>query len=144
MATTTQTSLDRARVMRAVKSRDTKPEMIVRRLVHGLGYRYRLHLPHLPGKPDLAFPGRRKVVFMHGCFWHGHDCARGARVPKDNRDYWTAKIARNKARDAKDRDRLRDMGWSIFTVWECETKDPRLESRLRAFLDATVASEEQG
>ena len=140
---TTQTSLDRARVMRAVKSRDTKPEMIVRRLVHRLGYRYRLHLPNLPGKPDLAFPGRRKIVFMHGCFWHGHDCARGARVPKDNRDYWTAKIARNRARDAKDRDRLRDMGWTIFTVWECETKDPSLASRLQAFLEAEFTLEEQ-
>ncbi len=140
---TTQTSVDRARVMRAVKSRDTKPEMIIRRLLHELGYRYRLHLPNLPGKPDLAFPGRRKIVFMHGCFWHGHDCARGARVPKDNRDYWTAKIGRNRARDAKDRDRLRDMGWAIFTVWECEIKDPRLESRLQAFLEAEFTLEEQ-
>lgn len=135
--------IDRSAIMRAVKSRDTKPEMIIRRLLHGLGYRYRLHLPNLPGKPDLAFPGRRKIVFMHGCFWHGHDCARGARVPKDNRDYWTAKIGRNRARDAKDRDRLRDMGWAIFTVWECEIKDPRLESRLQAFLEAGFTLEEQ-
>ena len=129
--------------MRAVKSRDTKPEMIVRRLVHGLGYRYRLHRPELPGKPDLTFPSRRKVVFMHGCFWHGHDCPRGARVPKNNRDYWIAKIARNKARDAKDCDRLREMGWSVLTVWECETKSEGLEPRLRTFLEPGLATEHQ-
>jgi DNA mismatch endonuclease, patch repair protein len=127
--------IDRSEIMRAVKSRDTKPEMIVRRLVHRLGYRYRLHRQDLPGKPDLTFPGRRKVVFMHGCFWHGHDCARGARVPKNNRDYWTAKIARNQARDANECERLRAMGWSVLTVWECEIKDLGLESRLRAFLE---------
>jgi DNA mismatch endonuclease (patch repair protein) len=127
--------IDRSEIMRAVKSRDTNPEMIVRRLVHRLGYRYRLHRQDLPGKPDLTFPGRRKVVFMHGCFWHGHDCARGARVPKNNRDYWTAKIARNQARDANECERLRAMGWSVLTVWECEIKDLGLESRLRAFLE---------
>jgi DNA mismatch endonuclease (patch repair protein) len=127
--------IDRSEIMRAVKSRDTKPEMIVRRLVHRLGYRYRLHRQDLPGTPDLTFPGRRKVVFMHGCFWHGHDCARGARVPKNNRDYWTAKIARNQARDANECERLRAMGWSVLTVWECEIKDLGLESRLRAFLE---------
>jgi DNA mismatch endonuclease (patch repair protein) len=132
----TETSADRSRVMRAVKSRDTKPEMVVRRLAHRLGYRHRLHRPDLPGKPDLTFPSRRKVVFMHGCFWHGHNCARGARVPKNNRDYWTAKIARNKARDTKNCDRLRAMGWSVLTVWECQTKDAGLEPRLRAFLES--------
>jgi DNA mismatch endonuclease (patch repair protein) len=120
--------------MRAVKSRDTKPEMIVRRLIHGLGYRYRLHRPDLPGKPDLTFPSRRTVLFIHGCFWHGHDCARGARVPKINRDYWTAKIAGNKARDIKDCDRLRDMGWLVLTVWECEIKDAGLGPRLHMLL----------
>jgi len=124
--------------MRAVKSKDTVPEMIVRRLVHRLGYRYRLHRQDLPGKPDLTFRSRRKVVFMHGCFWHGHSCARGARIPKNNRDYWTAKIARNKARDADNLDRLRDTGWSVLTVWECEIKDAGLESRLRAFLQPVV------
>ena len=136
--------IDRSEIMRAVKSRDTKPEMIVRRLVHGLGYRYRLHRPDLPGKPDLTFPGRRKVVFVHGCFWHGHDCARGARVPNNNRDYWIAKIARNKAREAEDCDRLRDMGWSILTVWECETKSAGLEPCLRAFLEQKSDTKHQG
>jgi DNA mismatch endonuclease (patch repair protein) len=126
--------IDRSEIMRAVKSKDTTPEMIVRRLVHRLGYRYRLHRPNLPGKPDLTFPGRRKVVFIHGCFWHGHDCARRARVPKNNRNYWTAKIARNKARDADNYGLLRDMGWSVLTIWECEAKDAGLEPRLRALL----------
>ncbi len=135
--------IDRSEIMRAVKSRDTKPEMIVRRLVHGLGYRYRLHRPDLPGKPDLTFPSRRKVVFVHGCFWHGHDCARGARVPKNNREYWIAKIARNKTREAKDCDRLREMGWSVFTIWECETKSAGLESRLRAFFEPNLATKHQ-
>lgn len=126
---------DRSRIMRAVKGRDTSPEMIVRRLLHHLGYRYRLHRPDLPGKPDLAFPSRRKAIFVHGCFWHGHDCARGARAPKTNQDYWTAKIARNKARDADTIGRLRDLGWSALTVWECELKDRDvLADRLRSFL----------
>jgi DNA mismatch endonuclease (patch repair protein) len=135
--------IDRSEIMRAVRSRDTKPEMIVRRLVYGLGYRYRLHRPDLPGKPDLTFLGRRKVVFVHGCFWHGHDCARGARVPKNNQEYWIAKIARNKAREARDYDRLREMGWSVLTIWECETKHLSLEVRLRAFLAPQLGPKQQ-
>jgi DNA mismatch endonuclease (patch repair protein) len=91
---------DRSRVMRAVKGKDTKPEMIVRRMAHALGYRYRLHRTDLPGSPDLVFAGRQKVIFVHGCFWHGHDCARGSRQPKTNAEYWRAKIARNVTRDA--------------------------------------------
>jgi DNA mismatch endonuclease (patch repair protein) len=125
----------RSRIMRAVKGRDTGGEMVVRRLVHRMGYRYRLHRPDLPGKPDLAFPRSRKAIFVHGCFWHGHDCARGARTPKSNRDYWTAKITRNAARDVRNRERLQDMGWSILTLWECELKDEvGLTCRLRSFL----------
>jgi DNA mismatch endonuclease, patch repair protein len=83
------------------------------------------------------------VILVNGCFWHGHDCARGARVPKNNRDYWIAKIARNKAREAKDCDRLRDMGWSVLTIWECETKSADLEPRLRAFLEPELATKHQ-
>jgi len=90
----------RSDIMRAVKSKDTTPEMVVRRLIHGIGYRYRLHGKELPGKPDLVFAGRRKVIFVDGCFWHGHDCKRGARQPKANGDYWKPKIARNVQRDA--------------------------------------------
>jgi DNA mismatch endonuclease (patch repair protein) len=130
-----ETSETRSRIMRAVKDRDTGGEMLVRRLLHRMGYRYRLHRPDLPGKPDLAFPGRRKVIFVHGCFWHGHDCARGARAPQSNREYWTAKITRNAARDVGNQGRLHDMGWSVLTVWECELKDQvSLTGRLRSFL----------
>jgi DNA mismatch endonuclease (patch repair protein) len=113
----------RSRIMRAVKGRDTGPEMIVRRLVHSLGYRYRLHRADLPGKPDLAFPSRRKAIFVHGCFWHGHSCARGARVPKTNTIYWSAKIGRNRCRDANSQRQLRALGWEPLVVWECETRD---------------------
>lgn len=123
--------------MRAVKSKDTKPEMVVRRLVHGLGYRYRLHVGGLPGKPDLVFPRRRKVIFVHGCFWHGHDCRRGARQPAANDEYWKAKIARNRQRDADNFLALRESGWQVLIVWECETKvrdRPTLMQRLRQTL----------
>lgn len=126
----------RSRTMRAVRSRDTGPEMVVRRLAHGMGYRYRLHRKDLPGAPDLAFPSRRKAVFVHGCFWHWHDCPRGDRMPKSNRDYWMRKLSRNRARDAEHRERLRGMGWGVLTIWECQIGDrDALRARLRAFLD---------
>lgn len=111
---------DRSRTMRAVKSRDTGSEMIVRRLTHGMGYRYRLYCKSLPGKPDLAFPSRRKAIFVHGCFWHQHQCPRGARSPKSNRDYWLPKLQRNQERDAMHQSHLRDLGWEILVIWECE------------------------
>src|SRR6185295_15123269 len=116
--------------MRAVKSTDTAPEMIVRRLAHAMGYRFRLHRNDLPGKPDLVFPGRHKVIFVHGCFWHGHDCQRGARMPVRNRDYWTRKIARNRARDKNTPLSLQTLGWKSLVIWECETKAAALEKRL--------------
>lgn len=125
----------RSAVMRRVKGRDTTPEMIVRRALTGLGARYRLHRKDLPGSPDVAMPGRRLAIFVHGCFWHGHDCARGARVPKQNRDYWLAKVARNRARDAANLLALQDMGWRAETLWECELKDAEaLDRRLQAML----------
>jgi DNA mismatch endonuclease (patch repair protein) len=127
----------RSAVMRAVKSSDTKPERIVRAAVCELGYqrRYRLNNATLPGTPDLAFGAMRKAIFVHGCFWHGHDCKRGARAPKDNAAYWSAKIARNRTRDAASLKALRASGWSALVVWECETKDAgALGKRLRAFL----------
>ena len=108
--------------MRAVKCKDTAPEMVVRRLVHSLGYRYRLHRRDLPGKPDLVFGPRRKVIFVHGCFWHGHTCKRGNRQPKTNADYWRKKIQVNKERDKSTLEELRARGWEILVVWECETK----------------------
>ena len=126
----------RSRTMRAVKGKDTKPELLVRRLVHRLGYRYRLHRKDLPGKPDLAFPGRRKAIFIHGCFWHGHDCRRGARVPKTNRDYWEAKIRRNQDRDARHLQELKRMGWGALTIWECQLRDLKsVTERVVAFLE---------
>jgi DNA mismatch endonuclease (patch repair protein) len=121
--------------MRAVKGRDTTPEMIVRRMVHAMGRRYRLHREDLPGKPDLTFPRLRKVIFVHGCFWHGHDCKRGARQPKENSEYWVKKISRNRARDVKSQEALKLMGWDVLVIWECELKDrDALRDRLKTFL----------
>ena len=124
----------RSAVMRAVKARDTKPEMRLRRALHAEGYRYRLHAKDLPGSPDLAFPARRAVIFVHGCFWHGHDCPRGARVPKSNRAYWEAKIARNQARDAAALAALEDAAWRALIVWECELKSDEAIENARLFL----------
>jgi DNA mismatch endonuclease (patch repair protein) len=113
----------RSAVMRAVKSRDTAPERQVRRAAHALGLRFRLGRSDLPGKPDLVFPSRRVALFVHGCFWHGHDCPRGARMPQNNRAYWQAKIARNMARDKASLANLRKLGWKPAVIWECEAKD---------------------
>jgi DNA mismatch endonuclease (patch repair protein) len=122
----------RSAVMRRVKGKDTSPELKVRRLLRRLGVGYRLHRADLPGRPDIAMPGRKLALFVHGCFWHGHDCARGARTPKANRPYWEAKIARNRARDLEHRAALEAMGWRTVTLWECELKDEgQLEERLR-------------
>jgi len=126
----------RSAVMRRVKGRDTGPELRVRKVLWALGARYRLHRKDLPGSPDIVLPGRRLAVFVHGCFWHGHDCARGARIPKTNRDYWTAKVGRNRARDARVQAALADAGWRVETVWECEIKDAAaLEARLVTLLE---------
>ncbi|HEY2709078.1 MAG TPA: DNA mismatch endonuclease Vsr [Caulobacteraceae bacterium] len=125
----------RSAVMRRVKGKDTAPERQVRALVWRLGGRYRLHRQDLPGKPDLVLPGRRLAIFVHGCFWHGHDCARGARVPKANRDYWVGKIGRNRERDVDTRAALEAKGWRVETIWECELKDhAALETRVAALL----------
>ena len=128
----------RSENMRRIKGKNTKPEMVVRSLVHRLGYRYRLHRLDLPGKPDLVFSRRRKIVFVHGCFWHGHedpDCADGRRQPKSNLEYWLPKLARNKERDRVQAAEIEALGWAVMIVWECETRDtPRLTARLRAFL----------
>jgi DNA mismatch endonuclease (patch repair protein) len=131
----------RSAVMRRVKGKDTAPEIVVRRLIWRLGGRYRLHAASLPGKPDIVLPGRRLAIFVHGCFWHGHDCARGARVPKANRDYWLGKVARNRARDAASCAALTAAGWRVETIWECDLKDrAALEARVEAWLAATPSS----
>jgi DNA mismatch endonuclease, patch repair protein len=125
----------RSAVMRRVKSKDTSPELKVRKALTALGARYRLHRKDLPGKPDIVLPGRRLALFVHGCFWHGHDCARGARVPKQNRDYWVGKVDRNRVRDARSREALAALGWRVETIWECDLKDPAaLEVRLIGLL----------
>ena len=128
----------RSENMRRIKGKNTKPEMAVRSLVHRLGYRYRLHRLDLPGKPDLVFSRRRKIIFVHGCFWHGHedpDCADGRRQPKSNLEYWLPKLARNKERDRIQAAEIVALGWSVMIVWECETRGrPRLTARLREFL----------
>ena len=120
----------RSAVMRAVKSRDTKPELKVRRAAHALGLRFRLNRADLPGKPDLVFPAKRTALFVHGCFWHGHDCPRGARMPQNNRDYWQAKISRNMARDKASLAALKKLGWTPRVIWECQTRDDAALSRL--------------
>jgi DNA mismatch endonuclease (patch repair protein) len=130
-----ETPAQRSAVMRAVKSRDTSPELAVRALLRAFAPGYRLYRKDVPGNPDIAYVGRKQAIFVHGCFWHGHACARGARLPKANADYWRAKIARNRARDAAHRARLGELGWRALTVWECELKDrAALETKLRGFL----------
>lgn len=122
-------------MMRRVTSRDTLPELIVRRIAHSLGYRFRLHAKYLPGKPDLTFAGRRRVIFVHGCFWHGHNCPRGARLPKSNTAYWQQKIGRNELRDADVQRKLGAEGWRVLVIWECQLRDmAALKDRLTKFL----------
>lgn len=123
--------------MRAVKSRDTAPEMAVRRAAHAMGYRFRLHRRDLPGTPDLVFPAKHVALFVNGCFWHGHSCRRGRRKPKANAAYWRRKIARNRARDRTARAALGASGWRAAVVWECEAREPgRVAARLARLLGA--------
>jgi len=125
--------------MRAVHSEDTGPEMIVRKLVHSLGFRYRLHLSSLPGKPDLVFPSRKKVIFVHGCFWHGDTCKRGKRVPKENREYWVQKITRNVERDKKNQKLLKELSWDYLIIWEHELKDTEtIKMNILSFLNPNL------
>ena len=135
------TAAECSAVMAKVKGRDTGPELRVRKLLTRLGLRYRLHRRDLPGSPDVAFPSRKVALFVHGCFWHGHACARGARKPKTNADYWSAKIARNAARDAWAQAALAAEGWRSLTVWECELKDEAaLSARLSAELEPAASA----
>jgi DNA mismatch endonuclease (patch repair protein) len=130
----TRTKEQRSHIMKSVGSRDTGPELTVRRLLHRLGYRYRLHRRDLPGRPDIVFPVRRKAIFIHGCFWHGHDCEKG-KLPKSRAEYWTAKIKTNQGRDARAIAGLEDAGWQTLSVWQCELKGLDTIARaLREFL----------
>ena len=121
--------------MSLVKGKNTKTEMVVRSLIHRLGYRYRLHGAHLPGRPDLIFSSRRKVVFIHGCFWHRHKGCKLARLPKSRCDFWIPKLEGNRKRDIKNQRALRKIGWKYLVIWECEITDAELiRDRVRAFL----------
>ena len=132
----TVSSSIRSQIMRRVRSVDTKPEMTVRRLVHSMGFRYRLHREDLPGKPDLVFVSRRKVIFVHGCFWHGHSC-EAARLPASNVGYWSSKRNRNVARDRRNLRRINKAGWRALVIWECELHNSeRTRRRIQAFLGA--------
>jgi len=133
--------MDRSAIMRSVRGKDTRPELVVRQTAHRLGFRFRLHRRDLPGRPDLVFPSRRKVIFVHGCWWHGHDCRRGARRAQSNATYWSAKIERNVARDAANLAALRALDWDVLVIWECDLRDGMaLEARLRSFLSAPIAA----
>jgi DNA mismatch endonuclease (patch repair protein) len=128
-------SPQRRRTMQAIRSKNTKPEIFVRKLVHGLGFRFRLHHKGLHGSPDLAFIGRKKVIFVNGCFWHQHSGCPGCHVPKSKHAYWLPKLRRNVERDVANTAALRKAGWKVLTVWECELKNTkRLATRLQKFL----------
>lgn len=125
----------RSGVMARIGSKNTRPELAVRKLVFAAGYRYRLHVRTLPGSPDLVFPFRKKVIFVHGCFWHLHESCGSVRIPKSRVEYWTDKLNGNKARDVRVHEKLIQAGWDVLVVWECQLRDlSALENRLRIFL----------
>ena len=129
---------DRSHRMGLVRGKNTKPEIVVRSIVHRAGFRYRLHVGALPGTPDLVFPGRRRVIFVHGCFWHRHQSpsCRLARLPKSKLEFWEAKLEGNRKRDVQNTQRLRREGWKVLQIWECELKNQeRVERRIRKFLE---------
>ena len=127
----------RSRVMASVRSENTKPEMIVRSAAHKVGLRFRLHRKDLPGKPDLVFPSRKVALFVHGCFWHGHDCPHGRRMPATNVDYWNSKIRRNMQRDAKTQAALIALGWEPIVIWECQISRDNVSQMLIGIIQAS-------
>lgn len=136
----TRSPEQRRRIMQAVKTENTGPEWIVRRFLHSRGYRYRLHPKALPGRPDIVMPGRKIAIFVHGCFWHGHDCGKG-NAPKSRLDYWGPKLEANRDRDARQAHELEELGWTVMTIWQCETKEasilaakilPLVEGKMRS------------
>ncbi len=134
----------RSELMSRIRSKNSKVELLVRSLVHRMGYRFRLHRKDLPGKPDLVFAGRRKVIFVHGCFWHWHpdpNCKQ-ARMPKSRQEFWRPKLEGNRRRDRENRQKLIELGWEVLEIWECEARDPeKIQSRIRAFLGPTNAGD---
>jgi DNA mismatch endonuclease (patch repair protein) len=132
----TRTPEQRRRIMQAVKPKNTIPELVVRKLLHAMGYRFRLHRIDLPGTPDIVLPKYRKVIFVHGCFWHRHGCRKG-QLPKSRLDYWRPKLEKNVARDRTKLEQLRSLGWEALVVWQCETPDrDALRVKLQEFVDA--------
>jgi len=128
--------MDRSENMRRIRSKDMRPQLAVRSLVHKMGYRCRLHRKDLPGKPDMVFASRQKVIFVHGCFWHSHGC-KYAHTPKSNLEYWMPKLERNRARDTKTTELLKEFGWKTLVVWECETKNQEnIKKQLVSFLNS--------
>ena len=126
---------ERSRHMARIRGRDTRPELLVRRLLHSVGYRCRVQLKGVPGRPDIAFPARKKAVFVHGCFWHGHEGCKRAHVPRTRSEYWTAKFERNKARDQRQRLHAAELGWAVLVIWECEVSAKAIfQDRLFDFL----------
>jgi DNA mismatch endonuclease (patch repair protein) len=136
-AVDTLTPEQRSERMSRVRSKDTKPELLVRSLVHRMGYRYRLHRRDLPGHPDMVFPSRGKIIFVHGCFWHRHGTCKFTRWPKSKMDFWKPKLELNSRRDKENQKALRGMGWKIMVIWECQLGDTaRLEVKVRTFLES--------
>jgi DNA mismatch endonuclease (patch repair protein) len=134
----TLTAKQRSQRMAKVKNKDTKPELFVRSLLSSMGYRYRLHLRSVPGSPDIVFSHRKKVIFVHGCFWHRHKGCANCRLPKSKLEFWKPKLDGNAKRDARTRRELRRAGWQFLVVWECELKSAQLPQSLKSFLEAEV------
>ncbi len=135
--TDTLNEKERSARMALVRGKDTKPELVVRRLVHSMGYRYRLHIASLPGKPDLVFAGKRKVIFVHGCFWHRHPSSscKLARMPKSRLEFWVPKLEGNRLRDERNKRELKRQGWKVLSIWECQIANlASLSKRIRSFL----------
>ena len=136
---------ERSKRMSLIRGKDSSPELKLRRLVHGMGFRYRLHVKDLPGKPDLVFPSRRAVIFMHGCFWHRHPGCKLARMPKSKSDFWRSKLEGNRERDLRNQEMLKKLGWHVLVIWECEMENiEKVSNKVREFLQGREGKHEIG
>jgi DNA mismatch endonuclease (patch repair protein) len=133
----TRTKKKRSEIMSKVRSKNTTPEILIRKLIFSMGYRYRLHVKKLPGKPDIVMAGRRKIIDVRGCFWHGHDDCKYGRLPKSRQDFWITKITLNRKRDLENLHKLESLGWKVLVVWQCELRDLNfLKTKLYEFIEA--------
>ena len=145
MVADTLTPNERSKRMSLIRGKDSSPELKLRRLVHGMGFRYRLHVKDLPGKPDLVFPSRRAVIFMHGCFWHRHPGCKLARMPKSKSDFWRSKLEGNRERDLRNQEMLKKLGWHVLVIWECEMENiEKVSNKVREFLQGREGKHEIG